>query len=128
MDSRQGVLPVVAYSHTVTLLKLEEWCALLCQFPDRKLLRSAQCNLPFAGAQPEVISRYLQGEIDTQRIAVPVGKLPQMHTSPLLGVIPKPKQPEKWCITQVCLLHGEQVAMKLFRQNCVVLTMLKCMM
>ena len=90
LDSRQGVQPIVAYSHTVSLLKLEAWCALLCQFHDRKLLWSAQCNLPFAGAQSEVISRYLQGEIDTQRIAVPVGKLPQMHTSPPLGVIQKP--------------------------------------
>ena len=47
--------------------------------------------------------------MNTERIAGPSPKLQQTHTSPL-GIIPKPRQPEKWhTITDLSSTQGADV-------------------
>ena len=61
------------------------------------LLCSAKKNLKSATGHPDVISKYLQTEVDASWVVdlLPKYAMPQAHIS-RFGVIPKSHQPEKW--------------------------------
>ena len=66
-------------------------------YGDYLLQISARKNLQSAGEHPEVIDRYLQKEMDEQRVVGPFSRamVPGLHVS-RFGVIPKSHQSDSW--------------------------------
>ena len=104
--------------HIVAPLNLDVWSLLLTKYPDRQLVdyliwglhngfrigcnASAQClqssftNMPSADLHPEVIDRYIQDELECNRLVeVPYSNASLVHIS-RFGAIPKKHQPGKW--------------------------------
>ena len=113
------VVPLQARNITTTL-EVSAWRNFLISQPHRELVHfflrgvvhgfrigfthgdyppliSAEKNLQSAGEHPEVIDKYLQKEVDEQRVVgpLPQAMVPGLHIS-RFGVIPKSHQPNSW--------------------------------
>ena len=113
---RQGTVPPMLRKGN-SPLNIEEWRRLLRDHLDVELVQyllagitegfrigfdysktctSEKCNLSLAEDNPEVVTTYLQKEVDLGRVISPLPKevTPEVHIS-LFGVIPKGNQPGK---------------------------------
>ena len=104
--------------HIGTPLNPDVWSLFLTKHPDRQLvdylirglrngfrigcnasaqcLQSASTNMPSADLHPEVIDKYLQDELECNRLVeVPYSNASLVHIS-RFGAIPKKRQPGKW--------------------------------
>ena len=104
--------------HIATPLNPDVWSLLLTKHPDRQLvdylirglrngfrigcnasaqcLQSASTNMPSADLHPEVINKYLQDELECNRLVeVRYSNASLVHIS-RFGAIPKKRQPGKW--------------------------------